>query len=48
MKDEGGRVKDLKVRMRDFALRIIRLYAKLPKSTENQVIGKQLMIQVML
>ena len=43
MKDEGGRVKDLKVRMREFALRIIRLYAKLPKSTEGQVIGKQLL-----
>ena len=43
MKEEGGRVKDLKVRMREFALRIIRLYAKLPKSTEGQVIGKQLL-----
>ena len=43
MKEEGARVKDLKVRMREFALRIIRLYAKLPKSTEGQVIGKQLL-----
>ena len=43
MKEEGGMVKDLKVRMREFALRIIRLYAKLPKSTEGQVIGKQLL-----
>ena len=43
MKEEGGRVKDLKVRMRELALRIIRLYAKLPKSTEGQVIGKQLL-----
>ncbi|SRR6266581_699378 len=32
---------DLKVRTRDFSLRIIRLYASLPKSAEAQVIGKQ-------
>jgi four helix bundle protein len=34
---------DLKARTRDFALRIIRLYSKLPKSTEAQTIGKQLL-----
>jgi four helix bundle protein len=34
---------DLKVRTRDFALRIIRLYSSLPKSTEAQVIGKQVL-----
>jgi four helix bundle protein len=34
---------DLKVRTRDFAVRIIRLYAALPKSTEGQVIGKQIL-----
>lgn len=34
---------DLKVRTKDFALRVIRLYAALPKSTEAQVIGKQLL-----
>jgi four helix bundle protein len=34
---------DLKIRTRDFALRIIRLYASLPKSTEAQVIGKQVL-----
>jgi four helix bundle protein len=32
---------DLKVRTRDFALRVIRLYSSLAKSTEAQVIGKQ-------
>jgi len=34
---------DLKTRTRDFALRIIRLYSSLPKSTEAQVIGKQVL-----
>ncbi len=32
---------DLKIRTRDFALRIIRLYSSLPKSAEAQIIGKQ-------
>ena len=34
---------DLKVRTKNFALRIIKLYAALPKTTEAQVIGKQLL-----
>src|SRR5260370_21250376 len=34
---------DLKIRTRDFALRIIRLYSSLPKSPEAQVIGKQIL-----
>ncbi len=34
---------NLKVRTRDFALRVIRLYAKLPKSVEAQTIGRQLL-----
>ncbi len=34
---------DLGKRTKDFALRIIRLYAALPKATEAQVIGKQLL-----
>jgi four helix bundle protein len=34
---------DLKIRTRDFALRVIRLYASLPKSVEAQVIGKQML-----
>jgi four helix bundle protein len=34
---------DLKLRTKDFAVRIIRLYAALPKTTEAQVIGKQIL-----
>ena len=34
---------DLRQRTKIFALRIIRLYAALPKSTEAQVLGKQLL-----
>ncbi|RLB87518.1 MAG: four helix bundle protein [Deltaproteobacteria bacterium] len=36
-------MKDLKGRTKDFALRVIRLYTALPKTTEAQVIGKQLL-----
>lgn len=36
-------MKDLKTRTKEFALRVIRLYSALPKSTEAQVIGKQLL-----
>jgi four helix bundle protein len=47
MKDEGGRMKeeppDLRVRTRQYALRVVKLYGALPKSTEAQVIGKQLL-----
>jgi len=43
MKDEEGKPEDLKSRTKMFALRIIRLYAALPKTTEAQVIGKQLL-----
>ncbi len=32
---------DLKIRTKNFAVRIIRLFAALPKTTEAQVIGKQ-------
>ena len=46
-KDEGGRLKeepaDLRLRTRQYALRIVKLYSALPKSTEAQVIGKQLL-----
>ena len=35
--------RDLKERTRAFALRIVRLYAALPKTTEAQVIGKQVL-----
>ncbi len=34
---------DLKIRTRDFALRVIRLYSLLPKSAEAQVIGRQIL-----
>jgi len=42
MKDENKPV-DLRMRTKQFALRIIRLYAALPKTMEGQVIGKQLL-----
>ncbi len=34
---------DLKIRTREFALHIIRLYTSLPRTTEAQVIGKQVL-----
>ena len=34
---------DLKTRTKTFSLRIIKLYSSLPKSTEHQVIGKQVL-----
>jgi four helix bundle protein len=34
---------DLRTRTKAFALRIIRLYASLPKTTEAQVLGKQIL-----
>src|SRR5260370_41970281 len=34
---------DLKIRTRDFALRVIRLYSSLPKSVEAAVIRKQIL-----
>ena len=34
---------DLKDRTSEFALRIIRMYVRLPKTTEAQVIGKQVL-----
>jgi four helix bundle protein len=36
-------MKDLASRTKEFALRVIRLYAALPKSTVAQVLGKQLL-----
>ena len=42
MKQEQSR-QDLGKRTKDFALRVIRLYAALPKTPEAQVIGKQLL-----
>lgn len=42
MKAEGGN-EDLTTRTRRFVLAVIRLYSRLPKTTEAQVIGKQLL-----
>ena len=41
MNDE--KPKELQIRTKDSALRVIRLYAALPKSTEAQVLGKQVL-----
>jgi len=38
-----NKAKDILERTKAFALRIIRLYTALPKSTEAQVIGKQVL-----
>jgi len=43
MKEERDVKQDLKERTKAFALRIIRLYAALPKTTEAQVLGKQVL-----
>lgn len=36
-------MKELSTRTKEFSLRVIRLYAALPKTTEAQIIGKQLL-----
>jgi four helix bundle protein len=41
MNEKEGR--DLQARTKDFALRVIRLYSSLPKTTVSQVLGKQLL-----
>jgi four helix bundle protein len=43
MKTNEEAPQDLRSRTSEFALRIIRLYVSLPKSTEAQVIGKQVL-----
>ena len=45
MNDEGNgqQLKDLQIRTKEFALRVIRIYSALPKSTEAQVLGKQVL-----
>ena len=43
MRDEKVEVEDLKTRTKRFALRVIRLYGVLPKSTEAQVMGRQML-----
>ena len=42
MKDESG-APDLYDRTKKFAVRMVRLYVALPKSSEGQVIGRQLL-----
>ena len=36
-------MQDLRKRTKDFALRIVKMYCALPKSTEAQVLGKQVL-----
>ena len=45
MNDEGNgqKLKNLQIRTKEFALRVIRMYCALPKSTEAQVLGKQVL-----
>lgn len=40
---ENEKPVDLRTRTSDFALRIIKLYGSLPKTTEAQVLGKQVL-----
>lgn len=41
--EHGAAKSDLRKRTKSFALRIIRVYGSLPKSTEAQVLGKQVL-----
>ena len=41
MDGDSGKQRDLRERTKEFALRIVRLYAALPKTTEAQVLGKR-------
>lgn len=43
MTEEQKTPRDLKLRTKQLALRVIRLYTSLPKSTEAQVLGKQVL-----
>ena len=43
MNNKEEQPRDLKKRTKEFALRVVRLYAALPKTTEAQVIGKQVL-----
>jgi four helix bundle protein len=42
-KEENLRANDLRDRTKQFALRMIRMYSALPKKTEAQVLGKQVL-----
>ncbi len=46
MNNITSKPQDLKIRTKEFALSIIRLYSSLPKTTEAQVMGKQLLRSV--
>lgn len=41
--ERDERVRDLRERTKAFALRVIRMFATLPKSTEAQVLGRQVL-----
>ena len=46
MKDEedgGGGAEDLRTRTKKYALRVLRLFAALPKTDEARILGKQLL-----
>ena len=43
MRDEKKSMIELSVRTKEFALRVIRPYCALPKSTQAQVLGKQVL-----
>ncbi len=43
IKDEKAKPQDLRLRTKAFALRVIKLYAALPKTTAAQVLGKQVL-----
>lgn len=43
MGEEPKRKRDLRVRTKAFALAIVRLYVSLPKTTEAQVLGRQML-----
>lgn len=42
-KEEIGKTEDLRERTKRFALRMIRMFTALPKTTEAQVLGKQVL-----
>ena len=43
MNYEGAPGQDLRQRTKQFALRVIRLFTSLPKTTDAQVLGKQVL-----
>jgi four helix bundle protein len=43
MKDEQAAPVELRARTKEFALRVVRMFSKLPKTTLAQVIGKQVL-----